>query len=126
MKPFRIISIIVLASIVTFTSCKKDAGPVGKKVITGTVTFKQADGSDVAAPNAFVYIAYGTTSTTTTYDQTTVTDVNGKYSMKGLAKGDYFITAQYTDEFGFLYITAGYGVTVNNAKSTLTLDIALQ
>ncbi|HYV90770.1 MAG TPA: carboxypeptidase-like regulatory domain-containing protein [Chitinophagales bacterium] len=126
MKPFKIISIILLASIVTFTSCKKDAGPVGKKEVSGTVTYKQGDGTFIAAPYAFVYITYGTNSESATYDQTTVTDVNGKYSIKGLAKGDYYFTAKYTDQFGFEYTTAGYGVNINDSKSTLTLDISLE
>jgi len=125
MKPFRIISIILLASVVTFTSCKKD-GQVGKKEITGTVTYKQADGTFIAAPYAFVYVTYGTTAASTTYDQSTVADENGKYSIKGLAKGDYFITGQYTDQYGIDYTTFGYGVTINDAKNSLTLDIGLE
>lgn len=45
MKPIAIISIFLLA--ITFASCTKDAGPVGKKEITGTVSVKQ--GSTTAA-----------------------------------------------------------------------------
>ena len=41
-------------------------------------------------------------------------------------EGDYFITAEFTDEHGFTYSTGGYGVTVNNKKEKLAVDIELQ
>ena len=113
--------------VLVLPACKKKAGIGGKKTIYGTVTYK--DGATSAfeiANTAVVHIAYGTKSSTSNYDQTVVVDETGNYHFDGLTKGDYFISAEYTDEHGFTYTTAGYGVTVNNKKEKLAVDIQLQ
>lgn len=108
-------------------SCKKKAGIGGKKTIDGTVTYKNGVSSAFEKANtAIVHIAYGTKSATSSFDQSVVVDAAGTYHFDGLRKGDYFITAEFTDEHGFTYTTAGYGVTVNNKKEKLTVDIKLQ
>lgn len=126
MKSIKFItSILLLVSVVLVSSCKKDAGPIGQKEINGTVTFKAGSTTDNAA-NALVHIAYGTKDATTTYDQTVVADNVGKYTILGLAKGDYYITAEYTDTYGVHYTSPGFGVTIGDPKAALTVDIALQ
>lgn len=108
-------------------SCKKKAGIGGKKTIDGTVTYKNGVSSAFEkASTAIVHIAYGTKSATASFDQSVVVDAAGTYHFDGLRKGDYFISAEFTDEHGFKYTTAGYGVTVNNKKEKLTVDIKLQ
>ena len=127
MKTFKIITMMLAISLVSFTSCKKDAGMIGKKEITGTVTYKNgATGTNDAAANALIHIAFGTKDATTTYDQTVASGTDGKYLITGLAKGDYFITAEYTDGNGVYYTTAGYSLTIGDPKAALTLDITLQ
>lgn len=119
--------LILLVSITFFIGCKKEEGIIGKKVVTGTVYFKNGvTGTNDPATSALVYVTYGTTAASGSYDQTTTTDSNGKYIIKGLQKGDYFITAEYTDSHGFEYTTHGYVITIKNKKSELLLDIMLE
>lgn len=119
---FAFIFLVVIAS-----SCKKEAGIGGKKTISGTVHYKNgATGTMEIANGATVMISYGTKTYSTTYDQTLLADSNGEYHIDGLRKGDYFFSAEFTDVNGFKYTTAGYGVTVENKKDDLTLDIDLQ
>lgn len=125
----RIKNIIITFCLLTFVflGCKKEAGIGGKKTITGSVTYKNGTSTVFEkANNAMVHIAYGTKTSTTTYNQTVIVDEKGEYHFDGLRKGDYFITAEFTDEHGFKYTTGGYGVTVNNKKENLNVDIKLQ
>jgi hypothetical protein len=109
------------------SACKKEAGIGGKKTISGTVHYLDgATGSMEIANGATVKICYGTKSNNSSYDQMILTDADGKYHIDGLRKGDYFITAEFTDVHGFAYTTAGYGVTVKNKKDNLDLDIELR
>lgn len=113
--------------VLTAPSCKKEAGIGGKKTISGIVHYKDgATGAMEIASGATVMICYGTTTYNSAYDQILLADANGSYHIDGLRKGDYFISAEFTDVHGFKYTTAGYGVTVKNKKEELTLDIDLQ
>jgi hypothetical protein len=119
--------IVFFMCLFVLSACKKNAGIGGQKTIYGTVTFKNGVTSTFEKANtAMVHIAYGTKTSTTEYDQTVVVDEVGAYHFDGLRKGDYFISSEFTDEHGFKYITAGYGVTVNNKKEKLAVDIVLQ
>jgi hypothetical protein len=125
MKKSIYFSFIFLAFIVS--SCKKEAGIGGKKTITGTVRYLDGlTGQMEIAAGASVMIYYGTTTASTNYDQQVLADADGKYHFDGLRKGDYYITASFTDSHGFIYSTAGYTVTIENKKDVLTLDIDLQ
>ena len=127
MKTTKTISIALLFLVLIFPACKKEAGIGGKKTITGTVHFLNgATGAYEIASGATVNIAYGETSYNSTYDQTLQADVNGVYHVDGLRKGDYFISAEFTDTHGFKYSTAGYSVSIENKKGSLTVDIDLQ
>ena len=121
-------SYCVFILLVLFVSaCKKEAGTGGKKTISGTVYYLNgATNSLEIANGAKVMICYGTKSASTNYDQTILADADGKYHIDGLRKGDYFITAEFTDTNGFTYTTAGYGVTAENKKDDLSLDINLK
>ena len=126
-KNYNYFLILFLFSISLFFGCKKDAGIGGKKTLGGVVSFYNGVSQAYEpAPNAFVYIAYGTAALTNNYNQTVVTDSNGKFKLEGLLKGDYFITAEYTDIHGFKYTTNGYSVTIKNKKSELIININLQ
>ena len=119
---FAVIFLVLIAS-----SCKKEAGIGGKKTISGTVHYKNgATGAMEIANGATVMICYGTKTYSSAYDQTLFTDANGEYHIDGLRKGDYFFSAEFTDVHGFKYTTAGYGVTVENKKDNLTLNLDLQ
>lgn len=121
------ISYVFIFLVLLAASCKKEAGIGGKKTIAGTVYYLNAatNAMEVAA-DAKVMIAYGTASASTDYDQTLLTGADGKYHIDGLKRGDYFITAEFTDAHGFTYTTAGYRVTVENKKDQLELDIELR
>ena len=119
--------IIFILLVLVFAGCKKKAGIGGKKTIVGTVTYKNGVSSAFENANtAIVHIAYGTKNATSSFDQSVVVDESGSYHFDGLRKGDYFITAEFTDEHGFKYVTGGYGVTVNDKKDKLTVNIELQ
>ena len=85
-----------------------------------------ATGNNDAAPMATISVAYGTDESTTTFNQTILTDASGKYSIEGLNKGKYFIKAGYTDVHGFSYSTPGHGITITNKKAKLELNIVLE
>ena len=125
---FRGSLLIILLTGIFFTmGCKKEAGIIGKKVVKGTVYFKNGvTGTNDPAASAVVYVTYGATVASSCYNQTTTTDAGGEYIIKGLQKGDYFITADYTDSHGFKYTTPGYAVTIQNKKNELQLDIVLE
>ena len=123
----RSIHIAFIFLVMIAASCKKEAGIGGKKTISGTVHYKDgATGNMEIASGATVMICYGTKTFSSTYDQTVLADADGAYHIDGLQKGDYFVTAEFTDVHGFTYTTAGYGVTLETKKGSLTLDIDLQ
>lgn len=125
MKLSRIFIVFFLCTIIY--GCRKEAGHTGKKIITGVVLYKNgATGKNEPAPSAIVYITYGVKTFTGAYDLSIIADSNGKYTIKGLRKGDYFISAEYTDEHGFKYTSNGYTVEIKNKKEELVLDILLQ
>lgn len=108
-------------------ACKKEAGPGGKNAITGSILYKNgATGNNDAAATATVFIAYGTSEATSVFNQTLLSDVNGKYIIEGLNKGNYFIKAESVDEHGFRYSAQGVGVTLRNKKSKVEVNIVLE
>jgi len=122
----KIITFLFISTIF-FGSCQKEAGILGKKSLSGTVYYKNgATAINEIAPGAVVKIAYGANAATADFDQFIYADVNGQYKIEGLKKGDYFITAEFTDSHGFNYVTAGYLITIKNKKSDLQLDINLE
>jgi len=127
MKTLKKVAAVLLLAIAIITGCKKEEGIIGKKVVTGTVFFKNGvTGTNDPASSAVVYITYGAKENTGSYDQTTTSNSDGKYTVKGLQKGDYFITADFTDSHGFKYTTPGYTFTIKNKKSELQVDILLE
>lgn len=124
-KAQYIICVLMLA--LFFTACKKEAGPDGKNTISGTVVFKNgATGTNDAAGMAAVRIAYGTNEATESFNQTILTDEAGKFKIEGLNKGKYFIKASYQDGNGFNYSNPGYGITIENKKKTIEVNITLE
>lgn len=124
----KFLKLFVIFLLLTFTwGCRKEPGYVGKKIITGVTFYKNgATGKNEPAPFAIIYITYGVKTFTGAYDQSILSDSNGKYTIKGLQKGDYFISAEYTDTHGFKYTSSGYAVEIKNKKEELTLDILLE
>lgn len=119
--------ICVLMLTLFFTACKKEAGTGGKNTISGTVVFKNGvTGTNEAAGMATVRIAYGTNEATESFNQTILTDEAGKFKIEGLNKGKYFIKASYQDGNGFNYSNPGYGITIENKKKTIEVNITLE
>jgi hypothetical protein len=126
---FRIIISITFLFLFAFVcACKKKvAGVGGKNSITGTVLFKNGtSGIQDPAVAAKVSIAYGTNEITTAFDQTVLTDVSGAFKFESLNKGDYFIKAEYLDGNGFSYNNKGVGITFENKKKNLEVNIVLE
>jgi hypothetical protein len=124
----NVIKIVVgLSVFLLFFSCKKEAGPGGKNTISGTVRFVNgvSGGSDIA-PEAKIFIAYGTDQSTGAFDQTVLAKSDGTFKIEGLKKGKYFIKAEYTDEHGFRYTAPGYGIEFNHRKKTANADLLLE
>ncbi len=121
----HIICVLILA--LFFAGCKKEAGPGGKNTISGTVVYKNGvSGTNDAAGMATVRIAYGTNEATESFDQSILADESGKFKIEGLNKGKYFIKATYSDGNGFAYSTPGYGITIENKKKNIELNITLE
>lgn len=126
MKALKFITLflIVPLTILSLSSCTKDAGFGGKAKISGKVTY-----NGDPASGAVVYIAYGTKDATEVFDNSTVADENGNYKIEGLQTGDYFIDAKLTidkDNFNLKLDSPGYGVTVGEKKGEIALDITVE
>lgn len=124
-KIYYIICVLMVA--LFLNACKKEAGPGGKNTISGTVLYKNGvTGNNDAAAMATVRIAYGTSEATESFNQTILTDSDGKFKIEGLNKGKYFIKASYSDGNGFAYSNPGYGITIENKKKTIEVSITLE
>jgi hypothetical protein len=124
-RSIKIIFCVVMALV--FFSCRKEAGPGGKNTISGTVHYKNGvSGSEDAASMAKIYITYGTDQSTSSSDQTILSNADGTYKIEGLKKGKYFVRAEYTDEHGFNYTGPDYGVEFNHRKKTANVDLVVE
>lgn len=123
MKKISIIISIAIFSIgfLSLNSCSKDEGLGGMAKVSGNVTYPGG-----AASGAIVKITYGTKDATSNFDHATVADESGNYKLDGLEKGDYFIDAEYTDQYGNNFNTPGYAITIGDKKADLKVDIELQ
>ncbi len=114
----------VVCVLFTFSSCKKDdPGMEGNKTIKGNITYVEGN-----VEGATVYITFDASAATTTYDYTTTTDASGNYRFENLGRGDYFIDADYSDDNGFLFESAGVHVEIKNTKKKeeITVDMVLE
>jgi hypothetical protein len=111
---------LVIVAAFMIQSCSKEAGVGGKKEIKGKVTYAAG-----VAEGAEVYISYDASESDGTYDDVTLTDAAGNYSFDGLQVGDYYIDADYTDDHGLEFNTAGYSVTIGDKKGSFDVDITL-
>jgi hypothetical protein len=122
----KVIVTILFVGILILNGCKKDGIMDGRKSIEGSVYYHDGvSPPNTIAPGANVYITYGSKTSTGTVDETTTTDATGKYSVRGLKKGDYFVSAEYTTSAGFVYKTQGHGVTIEGSMNKATLNIDL-
>jgi Carboxypeptidase regulatory-like domain len=124
MKTIKILALLVFASLLTLTACKKEPGFEGKNNIKGTVSL---NGAPVA--NAIVHIAFDTKEATTEYNASTVTAADGTYSFSALSKGDYFVNAEYSMVTNLMEITLmslGAAVTIGSKKDDVTVDLTLE
>lgn len=117
--------VILFAGIFIFNGCKKDA--LGeKKIIEGIIYYHYGTPpQNTVAPAASVFVTYDSKEYTGVIDQTVITDSKGAYRVKGLKKGDYFVTATYTSSSGFVYTTLGHWVTLESGKNKASLNLLL-
>ena len=124
MKTLKIMTMLVVLSLLTLAGCKKEPGFEGKNNIVGTVSL---NGKPTA--NAIVHIAFDAKEATAEFDATTVTDASGKYSFSALSPGDYFVDAEYTSNVDALHIkfeSAGAHVNIGSKKEDVTVDLTLE
>lgn len=121
MKTIKIIGFFALVLLFAFTSCKKENDFGGAAKIEGKVTMQ---GAPVA--NAMVYLALNATDKTTEYDANTVTDADGHYSFAGLLRGNYYVTAEYTNSAGMKFTSGGSKITIGDKKGTVTADLTVE
>lgn len=120
----KTVFVILFAVSFILNGCKKEGS--GKKAIDGTVYFNDGTSAgDDIAPGAIVSITYDSKSYTGKVDETTTSDATGKYNIKNLTKGDYFISAEYTTSHGFKYTTDGHGVTLKGDVNRISLNLRL-
>ncbi len=121
MKTLKITAIFLTVFLLALTSCKKENDFGGAAKIKGTVTL-----NGVAVTNAIVHIAFNASAATTAYDASTVTDESGNYTFNALYRGDYFVTADYTNATGTKFTSGGAHVTIGDKKGTVTADLKVQ
>ncbi|TAL47539.1 MAG: carboxypeptidase regulatory-like domain-containing protein [Chitinophagaceae bacterium] len=128
MKLINILFAFSLVSLAIATnSCRKEDGPFGRGDIYGTVTFDNgATGHEDKAAMAIIKISYGTKEPSSEFDQMYLSFSDGSYSIKGLAPGDYYLTAEYTDKFNYKYTHPGYGITLRSKKSSVNINFVLK
>lgn len=128
MKLINIFFAFSLVGLVIATnSCRKEDGPFGRGDIYGTVTFENgATGNEDKAAMAIIKISYGTKDPSAEFDQMYLSFSDGSYSIKGLAPGDYYLTAEYTDRFNYKYTHPGYGITIRSKKSSVNINFLLK
>ena len=102
-------------------SCTKDPGFGGKRSIHGDVTYPGGH-----AAGAFVMIKFDATEPAETYDYTTVADMEGHYEFDALAPGNYFVTAEYTDEHGATFTSPGAKVVLDANKGEATVNLTVE
>lgn len=136
MKTIKIYAVLVMAVVISMASCKKDETIVkeydvvhsttdGQARIMGSVTYLNAvNGLFDAAPWAVIKIASDTT--TKAFNQYWLAGPDGKYNVKGLGVGNYFVTAEYTDAFtGAVFTSGGSILLIKNSVDDITLDFQL-
>ena len=112
---------------IVLISCEKEPGPIGKTQIYGTVTYENgATGKMEQASGAIIKIKYGVKEISPDFDQMYLTFSDGSYDIKGLALGDYYLTAEYTDRFNFKHTHPGFTVSLNNRRSYVNVDFILK
>jgi hypothetical protein len=131
MKKFRILSILLVASMFFAMACSQTKddqnGPAVKSEIKGTVSFVNGDNSTHTTVNPIIHVAFNSTSATTTYNLNVIGNADGSYSIKGLGIGDYYVNADYTDATsGLNYKGAGVIVHIKNVSEALSADMTLK
>ncbi len=129
MKKFKILSLLLGASLFLAVGCTKDNtnGPAVNSAINGSVTYQNSDGTSHPTINPVIEVAFNATSATTSYNMKMIGNSDGTYSVKGLGAGDYYVNATYTDPMtGFVYTCAGAHVKLGNDADAVTANFTLQ
>ena len=121
MKTIKILGLFALMLVFAFTACKKENDFGGAAKIQGKVTLNSAP-----VKNAFVYLSFNATDKTTEHNASTVTDADGHYLFGGLLRGNYYVTAEYTNSAGMKFTSGGAKVTIGDKKGDVTADLTLE
>lgn len=119
----NIVKIWILATVAMFmfSACSEEVGLDDGVTISGIVKH-----ADTNTDGAFVYISYGASEATSSYDQVTISDANGNYKFEGLNAGDYYLDAVYTNSAGVEFNSPGYVVTVGGSNDQITVNFNLK
>jgi hypothetical protein len=121
MKAINILGLFALVLVLALSACKKENDFGGAAKIEGKVTLNGA-----AVPNAFVYLAFNATDKTSERNASSLTDSDGHYVFGGLLRGNYYVTAEYTNSAGMKFTSGGSKVTIGDKKGTVTADLTLE
>jgi hypothetical protein len=121
MKTIKNIALIAIVILLGLTSCKKTNDFGGSATIKGNVTLK-----GVSVSKAVVYLTFNATAASSTHNATTITDESGNFTFGGLLRGDYFVTAEYTNASGQTFTSGGGHATIGDKKGTVTADLTVQ
>ncbi len=131
MKTIKYLAILLTVSVFMLASCAKEETKTvevkksvtdGQALITGTVKYLDLATSTTAVKAPFATIKISNDLTTKQFNQFWQADSAGNFSVKGLAVGDYYIAAQYTDKNNYTYVTTGFTVNVKNSVNPVNLD----
>jgi hypothetical protein len=121
MKTIKNIGLLALVLLFAVTSCKKENDFGGTAKIKGVITV-----NDKPVANAIARIAFNAKEKTTTFNGSTISDMDGNYEFAGLLRGDYYVTAEYTNSAGMKFTTGGAHVTIGDKKGTVQVDLKLE
>ena len=105
-----------------FTNACTKPGTGGKAHIHGHV---EIEATKTVAVDAEVEIWYDATSASGTSDNKVHTDIDGKFEFEGLTKGDYYLSASFTDTSGTA-LTGGAAVTIDKKTGEFEVDLHLE
>ncbi len=123
----KISNLIIVISLISLFSCKKEEGEGGRSSIKGKIHMTDKTGSvqgDYDVPDYDVYIIYGTENDI--YDDDMKTNYDGTFEFKNLREGSYKIytyTANSTVTSGVSPVFVSTTIEKNEGKDIGTIEV---